>query len=273
MSKLRKAMEKAKQARGLKSNDRLVDERVFRTPLSREQGTQEGVRQEVRPEYTRTKRAEIDRPALRRNRIVSLFHEEAMTDQLKILRTQVLNRVEELRGNSLLVTSANPGAGKTTTAINLAVSISYKVDRTVLLVDADIRKPTMHLYLGLNESMGLSDYLLGRAEIADLLINPGIEKLVFLPGGSPLTNSSELLASPRMEALAQEMKGRYRDRFIIFDSPSLLSCADPHVLSEYVDGILMVVEAEKTAAKDFQKALGLLEGKPVIGTVLNKAEE
>jgi Mrp family chromosome partitioning ATPase len=76
-----------------------------------------------------------------------------------------------------------------------------------------------------------------------------------------------------MEALAQEMKGRYRDRFIIFDSPCLLSCADPHVLSEYVDGILLVVESEKTASTDLEKALELLAGKRIIGTVLNKAKE
>jgi non-specific protein-tyrosine kinase len=273
MSKLKKAMEKAKQVRVSDTRGPFQDEKSFRTSFSRERGRREGARREVKPEYTRTKKTEIDLPTLKRNRIVSLFHEEAMTDQLKILHTQVLNKVEELGGNSLLITSPNPAEGKTTMAINLAISVSHKVDRTVLLVDGDIRKPTIHRYLGLNDSMGLSDYLLGRAEIPDLLINPGIEKMVILPGGSPLTNSSELLGSPRMEALAQEMKGRYRYRFIIFDSPCLLSCADPHVLSEYVDGILLVVESEKTASTDLEKALELLAGKRIIGTVLNKAKE
>jgi non-specific protein-tyrosine kinase len=273
MSKLKKAMEKAKQAREMDSADLFQDDKVLAAPFSREQGKRQETRQEIKPEYTRTKKTEIDLPILKRHRIVSLFHEEAMTDQLKILHTQVMNKVEELGGNSLLVTSPKPREGKTTTAINLAVSISHKVDRTVLLVDADIRKPTIHRYLGLDESMGLSDYLLGRAEIPDLLINPGIEKMVILPGGSPLTNSSELLASPRMEALAEEMKGRYRDRFIIFDSPCLLSCADAHALSEYVDGILLVVESEKTPGKDLEKALELLAGKRIIGTVLNKAKD
>jgi non-specific protein-tyrosine kinase len=272
MSKLKKAMEKAKQARGMDSAGLFPDEKVLPAPFRREEGHREGARQEVTPEYTRTKKAKIDLSTLKRNRIVSLFHEEAMSDQLKILHTQVMNKVENLGGNSLLITSAKPREGKTTTAINLAVSISHKVDRTVLLVDTDIRKPTIHRYLGLDDSMGLSDYLLGRAEIPDLLINPDIEKMVILPGGSPLTNSSELLASPRMEALAQEIKSRYRDRFIIFDSPCLLSCADAHVLSEYVDGVLLVVESEKTASTDLEKALGLLAGKRIIGTVLNKAK-
>jgi non-specific protein-tyrosine kinase len=272
MSKLKKAMEKARQARQAGLPDPFPEGRNLPETLGPNERTREGMRQEVRPEYVRTRKTEIDPGTLKRNRIVSLFYEEAMADQIKILHTQVLNKTEEIGGNSILITSANPGEGKTTTAINLAVSISRKVDRTVLLVDGDIRKPTIHRYLGLSDAMGLGDYLLDRAEIPDLLVNPGIEKLVILPGGAPSTNSLELLGSPRMEALAEEMKGRYGDRIIIFDGPSLLACADPQVLSGYVDGILVVVESEKTAAKDLEKALELLAGKRIIGTVLNKAK-
>jgi capsular exopolysaccharide synthesis family protein len=181
--------------------------------------------------------------------------------------------MEEIRGNSILVTSPNPGEGKTTTAINLAVSISRKVDRTVLLVDGNIRKPTIHRYMGLDDTMGLGDYLLGRAGIPELLVNPGMEKLVILSGGTPLTNSLELLSSPRMEAPAEEMKARYRDRIIIFDSSCLPAYADAQALSGYVDGVLLVVESEKTAAKDLEKALEFLTGRRIIGTVLNKARE
>jgi protein-tyrosine kinase len=161
---------------------------------------------DVNPVYSSTRRELTDREVLRRNKIIALIHEDSAVDQLKILYTQVLNRLEETGGNSLLVTSPGPKEGKTLTAINLAISLSQKIDRTVLLVDADLRSPSIHKYLGLHPLKGLSEYLLREAEIPELLINPDIAKLVFLPGGRPLPNSTELLASPRMKDLVQQMK-------------------------------------------------------------------
>ena len=189
---------------------------------------------------------------------------------IKIMRTRILNLLEKTGGNSLLVTSPLPGEGKTLTAINLAISISHEIDRTTLLVDADLRSPMINKYFGIPEGKGLSDYLRGKADIPDLLINPGIEKLTILPGGSPIPNSSELLGAPRMESLVAEMKKRYPDRFLIFDSSSLLTTADPLVFSRYIDGILLVVEAEKTPKADIEKAREMLKDKPVLGTVFNK---
>ena len=119
-----------------------------------------------------------------------------MTDQLKILRTHILERLKEIGGNSLLVTSANPGEGKTFTSINLGISIAQELSRTVLLVDSDLRPPSeQHRdfsadILGVHVGQGLSDYLLRQAEIPDLLFNPGIEKLTILPGGKSLPNIS-----------------------------------------------------------------------------------
>jgi non-specific protein-tyrosine kinase len=228
--------------------------------------------------YTKTKVIDIDPNTLRKNKVISLSHKDKMTDQLEILRTQVLNKLREIGGNSLLVTSAKPQEGKTFTSINLAISIAQELDRTVLLVDADLRHHLVHHYdfaddfLGLDINQGLSDYLLGQAEIPDLLLNPGVQKLTMLPGGSPVPNSAELLGSARMESLITEMKNRYSgDRIIIFDSPSLLTCPDPMVLSRFTDGILFVVEAERTSSNDLKRALGLLKDKPILGTLLNKA--
>jgi non-specific protein-tyrosine kinase len=192
-------------------------------------------------------------------------------DQVKILQTQVLSEMERIPGNTMLVTSPRSSAGKTVTAVNLAISISHKLDRTVLLVEANLKAPAIQKYLGLKRGPGLSDYLLREAELPDLFINPGIEKLVLLPAGRPHTNSAELLGSPRMESLVSEMKSRYPDRFLIFDGSPLLTGADALVLSRFMDGILLVVEAEKTAAKDLERSLELLKGMKVIGTVLNKA--
>ena len=211
--------------------------------------------------------------------MISLFHEDKMTDQLKILRTQILSKLEEIGKNSLLVTSANPGEGKTFTSINLAISIAQELSRTVLLVDADLRPPTDEHhnlssdFLGVNVGQGLSDYLLRQAEIQDLMFNPGIDKLTILSAGKPLPNSAEHLGSSRMEALAEELKNRYSgDRIVIVDSPSLLTCSDSMVLSRYVAGILLVVEAEKTSKDDLKRAMELLKDKPVLGTLLNKAK-
>jgi protein-tyrosine kinase len=118
---------------------------------------------------------------------------------------------------------------------------------------------------------GLSNYLLDQAELQDLLINPGIERLVLLPAGRPLPNSAEMLGSPRMETLVNDIKCRYpADRVVIFDSSSLLTSADPLVLTRYVDGILLIVEEEKTTTEDLKKTMELLKDTPVIGTVMNK---
>ncbi len=281
MTKLKKALEKAKEARQddtgtLDQTPPPVDAEGS-APVQGEQ-PEPSFEGEVQVTYTKTKVIPIDPELLKKNKVISLFHEHQTTDQLKILRTQILTQLEEKGGNSLLITSTRPGEGKTFTAINLAISIAQELSRTVLLVDADLRPPAyLHKdfstdFLGLNTGQGLSDYLLRKAEIPDLLFNPGIEKLTMLPGGKSLPNSAEHLGSDRMEALVEEIKNRYSgDRIIIVDSPALLTCSDPMVLSRYVDGILLVVEAEKTSADDLKRAMELLKDKPVLGTMLNKA--
>ncbi|MDY6839513.1 MAG: polysaccharide biosynthesis tyrosine autokinase [Thermodesulfobacteriota bacterium] len=258
MSKLKKAMEKAKAARKVVAHD------FVKEPEAAPQG--------LVITYSQTEIVHVSESTLKKNKIISLFHGKARADQLKILCAQVLDRMKQLGGNSLLVTSPDPGVGKTLTAINLAVSISQEVHYTVLLVDADLRAPSVHNCFGLDGERGLSDYLLNKAELPDLLVNPGIEDLVILPGGKPLPNSAELLGASRTESMVREMKARYPERFIIFDSPAVLPCADALVFSRLIDGILLVVEAEKTPEKDLKQAMELLKERNIIGTVLNKAK-
>jgi protein-tyrosine kinase len=157
------------------------------------------------------------------------------------------------------------------TAINLAISISREVTQTVLLVDTDLRHPTVHKYFHLEVEVGLSDYLLHDIPIPDLLINPGMDKLIILPGGKAIPGSTEILGSPKMAQLVREMKTRYRDRYLVFDCSPLLLSPDSLIFSSYVDGIILVVEAGKTTTDQVKKAMEFLKGRKLLGTVLNKA--
>jgi non-specific protein-tyrosine kinase len=271
MSKLRKALDKAKEARGEQSSTQVQnEEKAAATAAATQEGAVNTQDKPLKPVYTDTKIVHCNPDFLHQNRVISVCTRDE-ADRLKILRTQILNQMSEEGKNVLLVTSPGPGEGKTLTAINLAISFSHQFNKTVLLVDANIRNPSIHKYLGLDEGLGLSDYLVNQASLADCLINPGMDRIVIFRAGTPRTNSAELLGSLRMQALLGEMKDRYPDRFIIFDSASVLTSADPLVFANFVDGILIVVEAEKTKKEDLMKVMEMMKNKPIIGTVYNKS--
>lgn len=193
----------------------------------------------------------------------------AAAEQYRKLRTRIITETAGDFKNTIMVTSAEVGEGKTMTAINLAVALAREIDYTVLLVDADLRNPTVTRYLGIDAEKGLADYLLGTAELPELLIKTGIGKLVVLPAGKTPANPAELLSSERMKTLVDEMKERYRDRYIIFDSSPVLMTADPLALGRYVDGILFVVQADHTLPKSATQALSLLKDFNIFGVVFN----
>ena len=196
-----------------------------------------------------------------------------LAEQYKRLRARVLKAMSADSLNTMMVTSSQIGEGKTVTAINLAVTIAEQIDNTVLLVDADLRNPSVHRYLGLEPDCGLSDYLRGGADLPDALIKTGIGKLVLLPAGSPPGNPSELLSSGKMKDLVAELKKRYSDRYIIFDSSPLLAAAYAISLAGYMDGVLFVVKAAHTTPKAARKALSLIKGCRVLGSVFNNVPE
>lgn len=278
MSKLKKALERAKTARNNNTDFLYPDDdskelnapKHYFKPMDKE---------ELNVSYSKTKTIDIDSAKLRENKIFSHIKENGMAEQISILRTRLLNRLEEIGGNTLMVTSSHPGEGKTFLSINLGVSIAQELNRTVLIVDCDLRHPdTTHYdftsdFFGIERGKGLSDYLLGQAEIEDVLVNPGIKRLTILPGGKPLSNSAELLSSSRMKMLVEEMKNRYgNERIIIFDSPSILKISDPLAFSRFVDGILLVVEVNRSSKSDVKKVMDLLKDRVIIGTVLNKVK-
>jgi capsular exopolysaccharide synthesis family protein len=222
--------------------------------------------------YTHTRTVGVAKNFMQERRIVSGSDQDTFTDAYKILRTQVLQRLSEKNWNSLAITSPGINEGKTLTAINLAISLSMEISYTVLLVDADLRHPSVHSYFGIDAEYGLSDYLLTNKPLSELLIHPKeIPGFVILPGGKPVGNSAEMLSSPKMVRLVQELKSRYPSRIILFDLPPLLSAADTLAFSPYVDAALLVIEDGKTQAEDAKRAIELLQGTNVIGTVLNKS--
>jgi len=223
--------------------------------------------------YTQTQTVRVSKEHLREKRIIEGDAPEVYTDAYRLLRTQVLQRMNENQWNVLAITSPGPGAGKTLTAVNLAISLAMELEYTVLLVDADLRKPGVHSCFGLAPEYGLSDYLTSDIPISDLLIHPDVvERFVILPGGSAIANSSEMLSSPKMKQLVKELKNRYRERIIIFDVPPLLATSDALAFSPYVDATLLVLEEGKTTAEDARYAIEMLQGANVLGAVLNKSD-
>jgi capsular exopolysaccharide synthesis family protein len=227
----------------------------------------------ARIRYSQTRTVHIAPEILREHRLVDGFGAGSYRDSYKILCTQVLQRLRENDWNALAVTSAAGREGKTLTAINLAISLSREVDCTVLLVDADLRAPGIHRCFGLPAGPGLGDYLSAGVALADVLVHPGIDRLVLLPGGTPLANSSEMLGSQKMMNLVQELKSRYPSRIVVFDLPPVLSAADALAFSPYVDAAILVVEEGASDREQVQRAAEMLGTTRLIGTVLNKSRQ
>jgi len=224
-------------------------------------------------QYTFSRTVPVNAERLRSQRVITGDTDELVGETYKLLRTQVVQRTRAENKNVLMLTGPRPGEGKTLTAINLAISLSQDVDKTVLLVDADLRRPSVHEYLGLPRGPGLVDYLAGKRTIPEVLVHPeGFAKFVLLPGGRPVTEAAELISSPRMVELVEELKHFYPDRYVIFDLPPILAFADALAFAPLMDGIILVVEMGKTPREDIQRCLELLKDFPVLGTVLNKVD-
>lgn len=224
----------------------------------------------VSPAYTKSRTLQLDAAVLRKNRCVAIDHHADEVELYRMLRAQILRCSDDKRGNTLMITSALPREGKTLTAINLSMALAREFSQTALLVDCDLRQQQVHNYLSYQSDKGLVDYLLYGSPLSDLIVWPGIEKLTIISGGRTIGASSELLGSPGMASLINEMKSRYPNRQVIFDAPPLLTCSDSLALAPLVDSILLVVQAGKTSRKDIKKALELLPREKVIGIVFNR---
>jgi capsular exopolysaccharide synthesis family protein len=171
-----------------------------------------------------------------------------------------------------MVTSATEGEGKTFVAANLAAGIAHDLHFHALLVDCDLRNPSLSQWFGVQNGHGLSDYLVGGGNLSELLMKTRMDKLRILTGGSAQEKPAELIGSKKMEALVQELKSRYTDRYIIFDVTPLLATSEPEVLARLVDGILIVVRANVTPRETVKQGIASLDPKKILGFVLNNVE-
>lgn len=203
---------------------------------------------------------------------------KSIKDEFRQIKRKLLNNAfgsasKTLKNSNLvMISSSKPNEGKTFVSINLALSIALEQDKTVLLVDADVLRPSVNRELGIGEQPGLIEYLLDEsADIGQFIYGTNIEKLKIIPAGVPHHLSNELLASGRMIELATELANRYPDRIVIFDCPPLIGVTETNVLSSFMGQALVVIEESKTPIADIKKATEHLDEDLAIGLVINKA--
>jgi Mrp family chromosome partitioning ATPase len=223
----------------------------------------------VTPQYTETLVAESDRRRMARERLIVDGLDHPAADIYGLLRTQVLQRMKKNGMSTLAVSGPARGSGVTTTAANLAIAIALDVNQTVLLVDLNLRNPAIHAKFGLRPQAGIDDYLRGEAQLKDCLVAPGMPRLVILPARDARAVTAEIISSPRMTALAKELRGRYADRIIIYDTPPLLTSSDTLGFLPSVDAVLLVARSRRTTKSELDKSARLLGNKTIVGTLLN----
>lgn len=217
------------------------------------------------------KRTEPDTAnAINKRRITILQPDSYVAEQFRTLRGRIDSMATQRPIKTVSVTSANPDDGKSTSSINLAVVTSMSVGRKVLLMDCDLRKPKIHRSLGLEPEAGLAEVLLGQAKLDDAIMTVEGLTLDVLPVRTCPPNPSELLASPEMRALIEEVSRRYDQ--VILDTPACLGLPDSKIVTELCDGVIMVVRAGATPRDDIQTALEIIDRRRILGLLLNGAE-
>ena len=263
MERIKKALEKAQQQRQETAGQQPSSDKYVKA-----------VSQDIQQiEYSNTRNIEVSEQLLKNNRIIAGMEDDPRSDLYKMLRTKVLQKMQANNWNVLAVTSPTRGAGKSLTAINLAISIAMDPNYSVLLADLDLRSPSIHDYFGIPAEPGLSDYFSGEKTISELLVHPGLEKMVVLPVGRPIKRSSDLLSTPKMMELASELKQRYPDRIVVVDLPPLLQTDDAMIFMPNFDACVLVVAEGENSEDEIKKSIQMIDKNKYIGSILNKSAE
>jgi protein-tyrosine kinase len=230
---------------------------------------------------TSTRKIDLDLARMRElGMVTAAGGRTALVEDFRIIKRPLIKKAfaerapGDLPGNLIMVTSSLPGEGKTYCAINLAMSIAMELDHTVLLVDADVARPSVLRTLGLPAQRGLMDILVDESlDLSDVMLRTNVPTLAILPAGTSTPRATELLASAAMTNLVMEIAHRYPDRIVIFDSPPLLLTSEARVLASHMGQIAVVVESETTTQHAVKESLSQLEGIANVNLIYNKTRE
>lgn len=222
--------------------------------------------------YLNTPVIKLDSAHLEKNRIVAQSKSDVNSYSFDSLRTQILQKMEENNWRTIAVVSPTPQSGKTLISINLAISIAQQPQKTAILVDFDLRRPKVAAYLGIHTEKSMNDYLQDKAQLKDVMINPGIDRLVIVPTMKPVSKSAETLSSKKVTSLITDLRERYNSRIVIFDCPPVLNSDDAMVLLPQVDCVLLVIANGMSTQSEIEETLHHLPKENLLGIVLNKAE-
>lgn len=190
-------------------------------------------------------------------------------EEFRKLKTQIFHRAPV--PHSILVTSAAPQEGKTMVSVNLALAFSQEIQKKAILIDADLRKPSIYIEKHPNPK-GLSNYLSNQASLPEILLNSEAENLQIIPAGPPAKKSSELIGSRRMGELLRSLREFGDDSYLVIDSPPLISTAEPTQLAKMVDGVILVVMGGRTPRESIKRAFKSIERQKIIGIVFNQID-
>ena len=193
----------------------------------------------------------------------------SVSESFRTLRTRILHPESGKPLRNVLVTSATPGEGKSFICANLGISCAQGLDHQGLLVDCDLRKPSLAKIFGLSNERGLVNYLRDNEDLSSLITEVGVDQLRILPAGVPPVNPAELLGSGMMEQLIQELGSRYDDRVVFFDSPPLQAASETAILAKYVDGVVLVVRWGAGRREHIKSLVELIGRDKIIAVVFN----
>ena len=263
MERIKQAIEKAKK-NNASSLDTFNDKKI-----NRNMG--DGKLEDI--SYVQTKTVDLNTKHLEDNRIVVFNQNDVKSTIFDILRTKILAKMKQNGWKTIAVTSPTQGCGKTVISVNLAISMARYDDVSILLADFDLKKPEISKNLGLKVEYSIMDYFDEKVKLEDMLVNPGVPRLVVLPNNKAYGASSSLMSSNKMNTFVDEVKNRYASRIIIFDLPPILATDDALAFIPNVDCVLLVVGNGMCSKSEIEESMRLLDTNKFLGTVLNKSDD
>lgn len=212
----------------------------------------------------------LDPAHLERHRIVTLDQANQLRRPFDLLRTQVLQRMQEKGWRSVAVTSPSQQSGKTMVAINLALSIAHHPSRTALLVDFDLRRPQVAACLGLPQGVSLNEVLTGETGLSDAIVHAGIPRFLVLPTQRRMAGAAEMLASERVARILTTLRDQYAERILVLDLPPVVAVDDALAVLPRVDCVLLVVGSGSSTKREIEESQRHLARFNLLGVVVNK---